>query len=303
MSADDYLQKILQEQEAIRRVLDDPYRIKDANAVLRATDPFFYSATAAGPPYSQAIIQQQADEARKLWESQLENQLAIERAINQERELTFRLAQIDEANRLARQAMYEKSEYSKLLESIDLQARMRGMHQPWLGHDIGKSALAFSEIQAIGIGLDIRQPFETEFTSAIRKSLGDWRHSFEPPVASLLDPAFRSDLYIERGFNPALTNFPEPAFVESIGLAGLNVWHETPADVGDEDEQDDAEKRYKRNAAAFDRLQRFETEFREFIEQTMLHVFWREVDQAANEGRDAGGVAGKERKGSQGRTA
>ena len=222
------------------------------------------------------MMTQRTDEARKLWESQFENQLTLERAAYEERQLTsFRIAQIDEATRLASQAMFANSEYSKLLQSIDLQAQNAGHASTLAWTRLREFRARFTEIQAIGIGLNTRPPFEPKFTSVIRKSLGDWRHTFEPPLERLLDPALRSDLYIERGFNPALAEFPEPAFVESAGLAGLDVWPEASADNG-EDEQDDAERRFGRNVAAFDQLQRFEIELREFVETTMQRVFfWR----------------------------
>src|SRR2546423_1294881 len=258
---EDYIQKILREQELTRR-LTDPYGLSDARS--RGLLP------SVEPPYSALMMQSRADDARRIWMDQNERQ--IERAA-EARQLadSFRYVQIDEINRLAKQALVTDSLHSKLLQSIDLQTRMATMHHPWLGHDVSKSALAFTEMQAIGVGLNTRPPFETELASAIRGSLGDWRETFEPPLATLLDATLRSGLYVERGFNAALTDFSEAAFSESAGLAGLDTLPEARADEGEE--LSDAKIGFRRNAAAFDRLQRFETEMRQFIERTMVRVF------------------------------
>jgi hypothetical protein len=143
---------------------------------------------------------------------------------------------------------------------------------PWLRIESATaSARAFTDIVAIGRGIDVRRPFETEFAEALRPSLGDWRDLVTPPVEPLIDPLLRSGFYYERGFDPALTDFTPPAFDESLRIAGLRQDEATRADAADEAADDD--DGFARARLAFDQLQLFEITLRRFIDRVMREAF------------------------------
>jgi hypothetical protein len=149
----------------------------------------------------------------------------------------------------------------------ELQSRMEAMSRPWILEDAARSAFGFSAMQSIGAGLIKRLPFEPGLTTVLRTNLGDWRDPLELPLPTVLDSILRSDFYVQRGFNPALTDFSEAAFAESAELAGL--LEQAPA----EKDEDDTEIGLKRNLEAFDRFQRFEKSIRHFIDKVMTNTF------------------------------
>jgi hypothetical protein len=291
--------KLFEDHEALRR-LTDPYGMKDAysGGLLSLTEPSYNKAIQQVAEATRNLeIQnrvQQIAEASRIWDHQnqiklvaeaagtFHDQSSIQQALEASKILTvhdrmqqiaeatasFRIAKIDEVDRLATQALAHSS-YSKLLESVDLNARMAAMHHPWLSDDPNRSSGAFAALQSIGAGLSTRLPFETEFTSTIRQSLGDWRDRFDPSMATLLNPTLRLGLYAERGFDFALTDFSEAAFSESVGLAGLEL--RVPG-ISDGEDLSEVEIGLRRNATAFDDIQRFEFRIRRFIESRMLRI-------------------------------
>lgn len=182
-------------------------------------------------------------------------------------ESMFRLPEVDELGRLAREAMGAAELTRSVFGTQDaLQAAMASVQSPWLRvEENGASARAFSDIVAIGRGIDARRAFESEFADALRPHLGDWRDVVQPAFEPLIDPVFRTGLYRERGFDPALTDFTPAAFEESLTIAQLRNG-EPPEEV----EEDDG---FARAREAFDQLQRFEVALRRFIETVMRDVF------------------------------
>jgi hypothetical protein len=91
-----------------------------------------------------------------------------------------------------------------------------------------------------------------------------------PPSEILINPIARVDLYVERGFDPALTDFPNAAFENGARIAGLE-----PDANEDEEETSDADE-YEAGLArarkAFAQLQRLEIEVRLFIATAMEAV-------------------------------
>ena len=87
----------------------------------------------------------------------------------------------------------------------------------------------------------------------------------------------RADFYVSRGFNPALTDFPAPAFEESLNIAGLLreppslvdlYGPPVPAVVNDEEEEG-----WVRTNMVYGWLFRLETQVRHFIDKQMTKAF------------------------------
>ena len=110
----------------------------------------------------------------------------------------------------------------------------------------------------------------------LRPRLGDWRTRIDWPSAIFTDPLARSDFYVDRGLDPALTDFPVNAFDQAITIAGIK--RAPPPfirayDHASERERDEEEAGFERTNDAHDRLQRFETHIRRFIDQRMTAAF------------------------------
>lgn len=94
---------------------------------------------------------------------------------------------------------------------------------------------------------------------------------------SLQNILARTEFYIERGFNPALTNFPARAFRETLDIAGLRReppaladHYGAPIPPSDDDEEEEG---LARTNVAHDWLQRLETQLRRFIDEAMMAAF------------------------------
>jgi hypothetical protein len=197
-------------------------------------------------------------------------------------EQSFRLPLDTELSRLVNAALSE----SKLAREIlggngSLTSVLAGMHMPWahIGEEIA-SASAMAEIVAMGRGIDIKGAFNEDFASALRASLGDWRDVSLPPADSMLRLVDRMELYGDLGVNPGLSDFPSPAFDESLRSAEL-IEEDEAESLPQAD--DDA-----RALDAFERLRRFEVAMRRFITQKLRAEFgdkWilRQIPQAIRE--------------------
>lgn len=156
-------------------------------------------------------------------------------------------------------------------DTPSLARAMEAMRSPWLGaQNALRSVTGFAELQGIGRALQRSLPaFDERPSDALRAGLGDWREPIDWPSSTFDDPLARSAFYIERGFNSALTDFPAPAFAEGLAIAGLA---ETPPvdGYGHPEGDDEDEEGFARANAAHDRLLRFETRVRRFIEERML---------------------------------
>lgn len=97
------------------------------------------------------------------------------------------------------------------------------------------------------------RPYSQSTTSLFRQELGDWRADLALEI-DVLDPVRRRDLYIGRGYDLGLTDFPAEVVEELIEIVGDES--EAPADI------DGAEKRCDRAYAA---MSRFERRVRDFI--------------------------------------
>jgi len=155
---------------------------------------------------------------------------------------------------------------------------MSAMHFPWLDkNEPLRSFAGFAEIQSMGNALKSFSAYGDQLTDAIRASLGDWRQPISWNPTIFFDPINRAEFYLERGFDPALTNFPVEAFEESIKIAGFRS--EPPSIVEEYGEpfpplSDDVEAEgFKRNRLAFEWITRLEMNLRKFIDQVMTDAF------------------------------
>ena len=120
-------------------------------------------------------------------------------------------------------------------------------------------------------------PFADDLAAALRVNLGDWRDPITWPPAIFKDLGARSDFYESLGFNAALTDFPAPAFEQSLDIARIR--HPPPAIVElygtpvprSYDEAEEAA--FARTNSAHDWLFRFETRLRAFIDERMTREF------------------------------
>lgn len=181
----------------------------------------------------------------------------------------FRLPTTLELGRIAREAMKQTNQLASTVLGTEeqLHAAMAAMRSPWLRvSDNLVSAKAFANIVAIGRGVSTTHTLDREFADALRSGLGDWRDELTLAPESLVSPLARSGLYVERGFDPNLTNFTPTSFRESLLVAGLC---EPKTSEGINAQEDG----FARANEAFDRLRRFEIALRCFINRVMRDAF------------------------------
>ena len=194
-----------------------------------------------------------------------------------ELENQFRLPTLPETPTLFR-ALDEMDETARAFahyrdHTADLRHAVEAMTTPWLDtQDLFRSLTGFVDLQEIGHVLSTLPAFDLDPAQRLRSHLGDWRETIDWSADLFVDPLARSDFYVERGFDPALTDFPASAFYEAITIAGIK---RNPPPFLDayarprEPEQDEEQAGFERNNAAHDRLQRFESQIRAFIDQKM----------------------------------
>jgi len=152
------------------------------------------------------------------------------------------------------------------VSALALQQAMEKMTMPWLDQQEAMRSIAgFAEIQRIGEAVRSMPAFEDTLAATLRKSLGDWRDpiSWRPEVFT--DLAARSDFYIGLGFNPAVTNFPVPAFEQGLEIAGLEEVESEPVDS-------EADALVRTNTAHA-QLLRVERLLRKFIDRHLTRAF------------------------------
>ena len=198
------------------------------------------------------------------------------RSLSTELERQFRLPQLAKASDLlraldldgtVRALPHYRNHVTELYRAIE------AMTVPWLNvHDEVRSLKGLAGLQEIGRTLNTMPVHSLHTAKRLRLHLGDWRAPIDWPPTVLTDPVARSDFYVDRGLDPALTDFPAPAFAQAIAVTGIK--HPAPPrmdayDHVPDDEQDDEDGAFERNNAAHDRLQRFESLVREFIDRQM----------------------------------
>ena len=227
---------------------------------------------AIGEMHRAAMLDLQSPVMRQLEEAQ--------RAIADYTE-RFRLPAVNETARLLEQFRVDpmKDIAARFAEQeSSLQRAMASMRTPWLDmREQIRSIGGFVELQGIGAALQSAAVFDESLTAALRVGLGDWRDTITWPKDIFTDLAARSEFYAGLGFNHSLTDFPAPAFEQSLDIAGLR--REPPplidlygAPVAPAD--DDAEEEgLARTNTAHDWLLRLETQLRNFIDEMMTRSF------------------------------
>ena len=197
-----------------------------------------------------------------------------------ELEKRFFLPEVTTAIKLLRQ--FENNNVATMMKRYEiqmseLQRSLAIMSTPWLDtHRKLRSVEGFVGLQGIGRVLGAMQPFDTRLTDALRIDLGDWRKRIVWPQGIFVDPLARSSFYAERGLNPTLTEFPPSTFKQSLAVAGIEGTQVPEVHIYDaspEMETDDDEAAFERTNRAHDRLQRFETQIRRFIDERMTKAF------------------------------
>lgn len=158
-------------------------------------------------------------------------------------------------------------------DALDQQRFLEAITTPWINSaGAARSATAILELQSIGNALRTVKGFDLGLTSALRQDFGDWRDKITFPESVLIDPVARTDFYVTRGFNTALTDFPEAAYHQTLDLAGLDGERlnlELYGSVVRPSIDTNEEAGLQRTNKCHDWLQRFERRLRQFINDAM----------------------------------
>jgi hypothetical protein len=186
------------------------------------------------------------------------------------REETAQITKLLQENAISGVAARWAQQASSITRAID------SMKAPWLDiHDKIRSITGLAEMQGIGLALQNVQGFEEHLSSMLRVDLGDWRDPITWRPDILEDFKVRSDFYVGLGFNPRLTDFPLPAFEQSLDIAGLR--QDAPPLIGEYGppipfEPDEDEDGLARTNNAHDWLQRLERLLRRFIDEQLTRA-------------------------------
>ena len=275
---DDVLSKALQRHESLQRLLEPlSLRIEalqpnySIGRLLEDADPTRNLARAAFGPIEDLRRSLQLDPVPSI-STGLESTRILDLGLEEQ----FRLPTVLETPTLL-QALETDAPTTALAHyrdhTADVRDAIEGMTTPWLNSgDQVRSLMGIVELQEIGHVLQAIPGFETDSAERLRPHLGDWRRSIDWPAKIFTDPLARSEFYVDLGLNPALTDFPASAFDQAATIARIKL--PPPPRILDyeplpEREEDDEEVGFERNNAAHDRLQRFETQVRRFIDQSM----------------------------------
>ena len=193
-------------------------------------------------------------------------------------EQRFRLPEISNVSSLLRQFSKEMESVRRYSQQeIALQRLMESMRTPWL--DVAnqfRSMNGFAGLHGIGSLLRTVPSLSSDAAATLRVDLGDWREEVAWPASIDADPVARTSLYIDQGFNPDLTTFPQTAFEQIVTEAGLkepDVPQAIGYDLNGQSDETDTEVAFQRTNDAHDRLQRFESQLRKFISAQMENAF------------------------------
>ena len=213
--------------------------------------------------------------------SPLARELDVVRRAMSDWQARFHLPQIAEAMRLM--ADFNASPASEALKryaelNFNLQRAIESMRTPWVDlQQSFRSMSGFAALQGIGHALSQMPSFGDQLASALRVDLGDWRDTITWPKEIFADLGARADFYTKLGFNTAITDFPPPAFEESLDIAELRreppplvEYYGSPVPISDDD---GIEEGLIRTNFAHDWLLRLETQIRRFIDELMTSTF------------------------------
>ena len=206
----------------------------------------------------------------------LEKQQQVTRDLLRSHEAMFRLPQVTEATSLLASCQIGAVAgfaQRHAQDILDQQRFLGAITTPWVNSvEAARSVTAILELQGMGNALRMVKGFDLELTAALRLDFGDWRDKITFPESVLIDPVARTDFYVTRGFNTALTDFPEAAFHQSLELAGLDgetLNLELYGSVVHPSTDSKEEAGLQRTNKCHDCLQRFERRLRQFINDAM----------------------------------
>lgn len=192
-------------------------------------------------------------------------------------ESRFILPELSETTRLAKM-LTEQTRLARLhFEDSGIAQAIERINTPWLDvQDKLRSFTGFAEMQGIGTALRDLQGFDEGLSTTLRKVLGDWRDQITWRPEVLENLTARSEFYISLGFDPSLTDFPLPAFEQSLDAAGLR--EEVPPLIAHYGlpvpcDGDDEEEGLARTNTAHDWLQRLERLLRRFMDEQLTRAF------------------------------
>lgn len=260
-SADSVLAGIGREGAALARAFDDMAKLArlPEDSVRLSLGPLREMETAAFAPALRAMAAEH-ERFRAMAE-----QVAVQFRMPQFNETTRLLAEIQSRNESALRGL------SVYTDSI--QAAMNAIREPWINvANALRSVSAFTELQTITTRLVERPPYESLIVDQLRHNLGDWRDRMVLPSDIGDDLALRSEFYVEQGFDPGLTEFPNPVFEETLERGALRDPIPQIGGPGQEElpPPDGVEEAgLVRTNWAHDRLTRLELHIRVFIEAQM----------------------------------
>lgn len=206
--------------------------------------------------------------------AELDKQQQVTRDLLFSHEAMFRLPQALEATRLLDSYQVGAvAAFAQGYASLERQRSLDAITTPWLNRiDAARSVTGILELQGMGKALRTIKGFDLGLTAALRLDLGDWRDKITFPESVFIDPVVRTDFYVNRGFNTALTDFPESAFHQSLQVAGLDgetLDFEFFGQIIEPSADPEEEAGLQRTNKCHDRLQRFERQLRQFIDDAM----------------------------------
>lgn len=216
----------------------------------------------------------QRDNLSSVIAAELDKQQQVTRDLLFSHEAMFRLPQALEATRLLDSYQVGAvAAFAQGYASLDRQRCLDAITTPWLNRiDAARSVMGILELQGMGKALRTIKGFDLGLTAALRLDLGDWRDKITFPESVFIDPVVRTDFYFNRGFNTALTDFPESAFHQSLQVAGLDgetLDFEVFGQIIEPSADPEEEAGLQRTNKCHDRLQRFERQLRQFIDDAM----------------------------------
>lgn len=160
------------------------------------------------------------------------------------------------------------------LEFQEISERLRSMQNAWCDLEAtSQSFQTFTDLQRIGAAIQGQHGFAPESVAFLRDELGDWRGQVAIDDEVGDDAARRTELYLEQGLEPTLTEMPAPAFEETLEVAQIisvvprprprfiSVIAPPPTWANEED--------HARNSRAYDTLLSLEGHLRNFIDTQM----------------------------------
>lgn len=212
--------------------------------------------------------------------SPLQKEIQRAQQIMAEHSERFTLPKLGATQKLVQQ--FQQSPFAEVMkryseQASELKKAMEAMQTPWLDAQRAlQSVSGLAEMQGIGGMLSRLPTFDDQVSAALRVDLGDWRDQITWPKNVFTDLGVRSNFYVGLGFDPTLTDFPAPAFAESVEIAGLR--REPPQLVEAYGapvprSEDDEEEALIRTNFAHDWLLRLETNLRRFIDLQMTRAF------------------------------